>query len=153
MPGEPHIQKVEYPAYLDNNPANLDLASGKAQWGSQFIPNIKSFYLSKSKDNHNWSPPVTQRRDLPEPRPVAQGRPARWRSGRRSRPRSTATQIAAIGEGGQQPAANQTGVVIPTFQQVLRLSGAGRVRLRQARTSPRPTQLMASAGYSTVASR
>ena len=59
QPGKPYIQKVEYPAYLDNGPANLDLASGKAQWGSQFIPNIKAFYLDKSADNHTWSPPVT----------------------------------------------------------------------------------------------
>ena len=57
--GKPYIQKVEYPAYLDNGPANLDLASGKAQWGSQFIPNIKPFYLAKSTNNHTWSPPVT----------------------------------------------------------------------------------------------
>ena len=49
QPGKPYIQKVEYPAYLDNGPANLDLASGKAQWGSQFIPNIKKFYLAKSR--------------------------------------------------------------------------------------------------------
>ena len=40
QPGKPYIQKLEYPAYLDNGPANNDLASGKAQWGSQFIPNI-----------------------------------------------------------------------------------------------------------------
>jgi len=43
QPGKPYIQKLEYPAYLDNGPANLDLASGKAQWGSQFIPNIQQF--------------------------------------------------------------------------------------------------------------
>ena len=59
QPGKPFIQKVEYPAYLDNGPANLDLATGKGQWGSQFIPNIKAFYLDKSPDNHSWSPPVT----------------------------------------------------------------------------------------------
>ncbi|HEY1486525.1 MAG TPA: ABC transporter substrate-binding protein, partial [Micromonosporaceae bacterium] len=57
--GKPYIQKVEYPAYLDNGPANLDLASGKAQWGSQFIPNIKTSYLNKSPNNNTWSPPVT----------------------------------------------------------------------------------------------
>ena len=42
QPGKPYVQKVEYPAYLDNGPANLDLASGKAQWGSQFIPTSRS---------------------------------------------------------------------------------------------------------------
>ena len=89
--GKPYIQKVEYPAYLDNGPANLDLATGKAQWGSQFIPNIKTFYLDKSKDNHTWSPPVTNvdssrtwtRRTRP---------PASSRCARRSRRRSTAAR-------------------------------------------------------------
>src|SRR5215831_176053 len=50
--GLPKIDTVFYPAYTSNTPANQDLASGKAQWGSQFIPNIQAFYLSKSPDNH-----------------------------------------------------------------------------------------------------
>jgi len=37
QPGKPYVSTLEYPAYLDNGPANQDLASGKAQWGSQFI--------------------------------------------------------------------------------------------------------------------
>jgi peptide/nickel transport system substrate-binding protein len=56
--GKPYIQKVEYPAYLDNNPANLDLQSGKAEWGGQYIPNIDAFYKSKSPDNNYWFPPT-----------------------------------------------------------------------------------------------
>ena len=56
--GKPKIDTVYYPAYTSNDPANQDLASGKAQWGSQFIPSINAFYLSKSKDNHYWFPPV-----------------------------------------------------------------------------------------------
>ena len=76
QPGKPYLQKIQYPAYLDNGPANLDLASGKAQWGSQFIPNIKALYLNKSEDNHTWSPPVTNVAIVPEPRPVARRRPA-----------------------------------------------------------------------------
>ena len=38
--GEPHIGTVLYPSYTSNDPANLDLATGKAQWGGQFIPSI-----------------------------------------------------------------------------------------------------------------
>src|SRR5215467_389306 len=38
--GKPKIDTVYYPAYTSNDPANQDLASGAAQWGSQFIPNI-----------------------------------------------------------------------------------------------------------------
>src|SRR5262249_54800718 len=41
--GKPKISTVYYPAYTSNDPANQDLASGKDQWGSQFIPNIKTF--------------------------------------------------------------------------------------------------------------
>jgi len=40
QPGEPHIGTVLYPSYTSNDPANLDLATGKAQWGGQFIPSI-----------------------------------------------------------------------------------------------------------------
>ena len=53
--GKPKIDTVYYPAYTSNDPANQDLASGKAQWGSQFIPSIDNFYLSRSKDNHTGS--------------------------------------------------------------------------------------------------
>ena len=56
--GKPVIDTVYYPAFTSNDPANQQLASGKAQWGSQFIPNINKFYVSKSADNHYWFPPV-----------------------------------------------------------------------------------------------
>src|SRR5213079_3089185 len=56
--GKPAIDTVYYPAFTSNDPANQQLASGKAQWGSQFIPNINKFYASKSPDNHYWFPPV-----------------------------------------------------------------------------------------------
>ena len=146
MPGRPYIQKVEYPAYLDNNPANLDLASGKAQWGSQFIPNIKQAYLSKSKDNNTWSPPVTNVEIFPnlDPSHKATSTLAVRQAIAAAIDR---TQIATIGEGGQQPAANQTGVVVPTFQKyfdsaALTASGYDKPNVAKA------MQLMASAGYS-----
>ena len=44
QPGLPKIAKVIYPAFTSNDPANTYLATGQAQWGSQFIPNIKAFY-------------------------------------------------------------------------------------------------------------
>ena len=31
--GKPYLDKVNYPAFLDNDPANAYLASGQAQWG------------------------------------------------------------------------------------------------------------------------
>ena len=89
-PGKPYIQKIEYPAYLDNGPANLDLASGKAQWGSQFIPNIKKFYLSKSAGQPHLVAAGDQRRDRSRTSTRRTRRPASSPSGRRSRRRSTA---------------------------------------------------------------
>jgi peptide/nickel transport system substrate-binding protein len=144
--GKPYIQKVEYPAYLDNGPANLDLASGKAQWGSQFIPNINQFYLNKSADNNTWSPPVTNVELFPNLDP---SHPATSKLAVRQAIAAAIdrTQIAAVGEGGQQPAANQTGVVTPTFEKYLdsaALSAAGYDKPNAAKAK----QLMSGAGYS-----
>ncbi|MEV6009607.1 ABC transporter substrate-binding protein [Streptomyces sp. NPDC051976] len=144
--GKPYIQKVEYPAYLDNGPANLDLANGKAQWGSQFIPGIKNFYLNKSGDNHTWSPPVLNVSLWPnlDPSHKATSTLAVRQA------ISTAidrTKIATIGEGGQEPPANQSGVVLPTFKKYYdasAVSAAGFDKPDQAKAA----QLMAGAGYS-----
>jgi len=144
--GKPYIQKVEYPAYLDNGPANLDLANGKAQWGSQFIPNIQRFYLSKSKDNHTWSPPVTNVALYPnlDPSHAATSKLAVRQAIAHAIDRE---QVAKIGEGGQQPAANQAGVVTPTFDKYLdadavKAAGYDKPDLAKAK------QLLQSAGYS-----
>jgi peptide/nickel transport system substrate-binding protein len=147
QPGKPYIQKVEYPAYLDNGPANLDLASGKAQWGSQFIPNIKQFYISRSKENNTWSPPVTNVALFPnlDPSHAATSKlPVRQAMALAI----DRNQVAQIGEGGQQPAANQTGVVTPTFNKyfdsaALASAGYDKPNVDKAK------QLMSSAGYST----
>jgi peptide/nickel transport system substrate-binding protein len=146
QPNEPHIQKVEYPAYLDNGPANLDLATGKAQWGSQYIPNIASFYSSKSKNNHYWFPPVQNVYLFPNndaSHPATHNLAVRQAIAYALN-RST---IAKIGESGYWPAGNQTGVVLPTFQQyydgsAATAAGYGAPNIAKA------TSLLASAGYS-----
>jgi len=145
--GKPYIQKVEYPAYLDNGPANLDLANGKAQWGSQFIPNIEKFYLAKSKDNHTWSPPVTNVALYPNLDPSHSGT-SKLAVRQAIAHALDRAQIATIGEGGQQPAANQTGVVTPTFDKyydsaAVQAAGYDKPDVDKAK------QLMQSAGYST----
>jgi len=61
------------PGVPGQQPANLDLASGKAQWGGQYIPNIDKFYKSKSPENNYWFPPTANVAIHPQPRPVAQG--------------------------------------------------------------------------------
>jgi peptide/nickel transport system substrate-binding protein len=144
--GKPYIQKIEYPAYLDNGPANLDLATGKAQWGSQFIPNIKQFYLSRSPNNQTWSPPVTDVEIFPNLDPSHVTSKLAVRQAIASA--IDRNQISAIGEGGQQPPANQTGVVIPTFSKfydaaAVAAAGYDKPNLDKAKT------LLQSAGYST----
>ena len=58
QPGLPKVKTIEYPAFTSNDPANEELATGEAQLGAQFIPNIKAFYTSKSPDYHYWFPPI-----------------------------------------------------------------------------------------------
>jgi len=110
--GLPKIDTVYYPAYTSNDPANLDLATGKAQWGSQFIPNIKAFYLSKSPDNHYWFPPTVNVDifiNLKDPilSNLAVRKAMAYAIDRQ--------RVSQIGEYGYEPASNQTGVVTPTF--------------------------------------
>jgi len=110
--GLPKIDTVYYPAYTSNDPANQDLASGKAQWGSQFIPSIKSFYLSKSPDNHYWFPPTVNVSifiNLTDPilKDVAVRKAMAYAIDR--------NRVSQIGEYGYEPASNQTGIVTPTF--------------------------------------
>jgi peptide/nickel transport system substrate-binding protein len=110
--GMPTIETVYYPAFTSNDPANQQLASGKAQWGSQFIPNIKKYYSSKSSDNHYWFPPTTNvsifinqkdpiLKDLAVRKAMAYG--------------INRQKVSEIGEYGYEPASNQTGIVTPTF--------------------------------------
>jgi len=141
---EPHIQKVEYPAYLSNDPANNDLASGKDQWGNQFIPSIQSLYLSKSQYNHSWSPPVTNVSLFPN---LKVGPTATLAVREAISYAINRTQVAAIGEDGQEPAANQSGIITPTFSQyedTAALNASGYTTPNAAKA----TSLLATAGYS-----
>jgi peptide/nickel transport system substrate-binding protein len=115
--GMPKIDTIFYPAYTSNDPANQDLASGKAQWGSQFIPNIDAYYKSKSSDNNYWFPPVSNVSifmNLKDPilSNVAVRKAIAYAIDRK--------RVAQIGEYGYQPPANQTGIVTPTFSKWLK---------------------------------
>jgi peptide/nickel transport system substrate-binding protein len=115
--GLPKIDTVYYPAFTSNDPANQELASGEAQWGSQFIPNINSYYLSKSSDNHYWFPPLQNVSifvNLKDPilSNLAVRKAIAYAIDR--------SRVSKIGEYGYEPPANQTGIVTPTFSSWLK---------------------------------
>jgi peptide/nickel transport system substrate-binding protein len=139
QPGLPKVAKVLYPAYTSNDPANLDLATGKAQWGSQFIPNINTFYTNRSPNNHYWFPPLTNVSvfiNLKDPVLGAQVvRQAMAYAIDREK-------VAKVAEYGYQPAANQAGIVTPTYQSWLDTSQQG-----YSLDTNKTTSLLTSAGY------
>ena len=111
--GLPYLQTVNYPAFLDNDPANLFLATGQAQWGGQFIPNIDTYYVAKDKaNNHYWFPPIDNiniwfntRRGPLDNKVVRQAFAYAIDRG----------NVSKLGEYGYEPPGNQTGVLSPTF--------------------------------------
>jgi peptide/nickel transport system substrate-binding protein len=89
------------------------LAEGKADWGGQFIPSINSYYIARDRaNNHYWFPP-TDNVSLYINQTV---------SGLNNKLVRQAMAyainrdlVSRIGEYGYEPAANQTGVILPTF--------------------------------------
>ncbi len=121
QPGEPKIAKVLYPAFTSNDPANTYLATGQAQWGSQFIPNIQAVYSSKSPDNHYWFPPIANvslipNLTVPGLNDVHVRQAMAYALNR--------NQVANIGEYGEEPGANQSDIDLPTFSAWLDSSAA-----------------------------
>jgi peptide/nickel transport system substrate-binding protein len=112
--GLPYLQTVNYPAFLDNTSANQYLASGQAQWGGQFIPNIDTFYVARdSAHNHYWFPPIDNINlwfNLTRPpfdnKAIRQAFAYAIDRG----------SVSQKGEYGYEPAGNQTGVLLPTDQ-------------------------------------
>jgi peptide/nickel transport system substrate-binding protein len=88
------------------------LATGLAQWGSQFIPNMRAFYLSHSPDFHYWFPPTTAVAlliNLTDPllRNVKIRQAMAYAINR--------PLVASYAEYGYEPPANQADIVTPTF--------------------------------------
>ena len=128
--GLPKLDTIYYPAFTSNDPANQQLASGKAQWGSQFIPNIKAYYSSKSNDNHYWFPPLVNVNifiNLKNPilSNVAVRRAMAYAIDR--------GKVSRIGEYGYEPASNQTGIVTPTFSNWLDKGLASKITYNPAK--------------------
>src|SRR3984885_6425462 len=116
--GEPKVGTVNYPSFLTNDTANTYLANGSAQWGSQFIPSIKSFYTSKNPNYHYWFPPVANVSmfiNLTNPllKNVAVRQAMAYAIDRQ--------KASTIGEYGYEPAANQPGLPRAELRQQPRL--------------------------------
>ncbi|HET7243487.1 MAG TPA: ABC transporter substrate-binding protein [Streptosporangiaceae bacterium] len=144
QPGLPKVGTVNYPAFLTNDTANTYLANGQAQWGSQFIPNIQKFYLSKSPNYHYWFPPVANVSmfiNLTNPilKDVAVRQAMAYAVDRH--------KAALIGEYGYQPASNQTGIVIPTFSGWLDAEQAASYGNNYAHNQQKAISILQAAGY------
>jgi peptide/nickel transport system substrate-binding protein len=113
QPGRPKIDKVELPAFLSNTPANEELANGQAQWGGQYIPNIKTFYLSRNPHYKVWQPPVGVNGIYINTKAGLTSNVAVRRAMAYGINRPKVTQIAEFGE---VPPANQSGVLLPQQQ-------------------------------------
>jgi len=144
QPGKPAVKTVNYPAYTDNGPANQDLASGKAAWGGQFIPSIDKYYVAKDPaNNHYWLAPTTNvslafNLKHPITGNVAVRQAIAYAIDR--------NQVAKVGEDGQQPGANQSGIVSPTFDSWLDKSLTSQYDYTP--NQAKAEQLLAQAGYS-----
>jgi peptide/nickel transport system substrate-binding protein len=149
MPGEPHVAKVEYPAYTTSGPCNLDLATGKAQWGGQFIPNIDQFYVARDPaHNHYWEPPVANLALFPN---LTSGATSKLAVREAISYALNRTTISTVGEGTQEPPANQTGIVTPTFTSWINTAADQSFGYPSASRGPnldKAKSLLASAGYS-----
>jgi peptide/nickel transport system substrate-binding protein len=112
QPGLPKIKTVNYPSYLTNPPCNADLASGADQWGSQYFPDIQTAYVAKDPtDFHTYSPPIASvsliiNLGLGKSSPLSNVLVRQAMAYAVNRPKA-----AQIGEGGQEPPANQTDVI------------------------------------------
>jgi peptide/nickel transport system substrate-binding protein len=144
QPGKPKIGTVNYPSFLSNDTANTYLANGQAQWGSQFIPNIKSFYLAKNPHYRYWFPPLANVSvfiNLKDPilKNVAVRQAMAYAINRQ--------RVSTIGEYGYEPASNQTGIVTPTFSSWLNSSTAAQFGNNYAYNPAKAEQVLTAAGF------
>lgn len=144
QPGLPKVATVNYPAFLTNDSANTFLAAGSAQWGSQFIPSIQQFYVSKSPDNHFWFPPVANVSmfiNLTNPilKNVAVRQAMAYAINR--------SQASKLGEFGEEPPSDQAGIVAPTFSSWLDTAQAAKFGNDYAYNPAKAKQILTSAGY------
>ena len=142
QPGLPKVKTLQYPAFTSNNTANDTLASGQAQWGAQYIPDIEAFYTSKNPNFHYWFPPVLNVALTPNlTNPLLSNVKVREAMSYAI----DRTKVSTIGENGYEPPANQTGVVTPTFSSSL--NSQALAAWGSEYDAAKATSLLESAGY------
>jgi peptide/nickel transport system substrate-binding protein len=142
QPGEPKIAKVLYPAFTSNDPANTYLATGQAQWGSQFIPNIQAVYASKSPNNHYWFPPIANVSLIPNLTVAGLNDVAVRQAMAYAIDRN---HVANIGEYGEEPGANQSDIAAPTFSAWMDTASAA--KYNYGYNPAKAKQILQQAGY------
>jgi peptide/nickel transport system substrate-binding protein len=143
QPNEPHIAKVLYPAYLDNAPANVDLEQGKAQWGGQYIASMATAYAAKDPtNNHFWNPPTINVAVLFNLKHAITGKLEVRKAFAYGIDRSN---VAKIGEGGLQNAANQCGIIVPNYKDWY---DTAQCDGQYAPDATKAAQMLQTAGYS-----
>ena len=141
--GEPKVATVNYPAFLSNDTANTWLANGQAQWGSQFIPSIKTFLKGQPAIKW-WFPPVANVSmfiNLTNPllKDVAVRQAMAYAINRK--------KASTLGEFGYEPPSNQTGIVTPTFSKWLDTSQAAKFGNAYAYNPQKAISILEHAGY------
>ena len=144
QPGKPKVATVNYPAFTSNDTANTYLANGQAQWGSQFIPSIQKFYLSKSPDYHYWFPPVANVSMFINLKNPILANPAVRQAMAYAINRQRAS---TIGEYGYEPPSNQTGIVTPTFSSWLDNAQAAAFGNNYAYNPSKAISILTAAGF------
>ncbi len=140
QPGLPKVKTVQYPAILSASTENGMLTTDGG-WGGQFIPNIKSFYLSKSKTNHYWFPPYSNVDVF-----VNNTNPLLDVNVRQAMAYAIDRQrVSTIGEYGYEPPSNQSDIVTPTFNSWLDTSQAKKYNYRY--DPAKAVSILEKAGY------
>jgi len=144
QPGLPKIETVNFPSYLNNNTANADLKNGTDQWGSQFMPSIKSYYIDANpKYYHYWFEPVYNVMiwpNLTDPQLTLPVREAISYAINRD-------EVSKIGEYGYEPASNQTDIVKPTFASWYDSSEASKYGNAYSYDQAKAISILTAAGY------
>ncbi|HTX79887.1 MAG TPA: ABC transporter substrate-binding protein [Longilinea sp.] len=52
--GKPAFKGIRYPAFADNDAANLALANGELDWAGNFVPDIDKTYVAKDPTNFHY---------------------------------------------------------------------------------------------------